>query len=135
MDIIRLNGEDKKLYELVAPLVMNARVIKANNNYAYKTDADYIWYVAVDGDRVEGFIPLKPTLTGYYMDNYYIHDDEPAVVDILLSTILSEHEGEHLTALVKKRHVVCFGRHGFVSWLDMKNYNKMDFKKNNIKTK
>lgn len=42
MDIIKLKGEDKRLYELVAHLVMDEEVLAYNLNYPYKTSFDYL---------------------------------------------------------------------------------------------
>ena len=128
MNIIRLNGEDKKLYELVAPLIMNPAIIKQNNNYPYKTEKDYIWYIATDAGKVEGFMPLKPTLTGYYIDNYYINDNNQGTITLLIDRILKELGSNKITALVKKPHVKEFKKFGFTSWLELKNYTKMDHK-------
>ena len=129
MDIIRLNGEDKKLYELVAPLIMNPAIIKLNNNYPYKTEKDYIWYIATDADKVEGFMPLKPTLAGYHIDNYYINDNKQETIAQLIETILEEHSNSNkITALVKKHHVKEFKKLGFSTWLELKLYTKMDYK-------
>ena len=36
MQIIQLKGKDKHLYRLLAPLVMDPEVIRANNNYPFK---------------------------------------------------------------------------------------------------
>ena len=56
MKILRLNGTDKKLYALVAPLVMNPAVIRQNNNYPYKTSSKYMWHLMVEKDKVTGFV-------------------------------------------------------------------------------
>ena len=130
MNIIRLNGEEKRLYELVAPLVMNPAIIRQNNNYPYKTEKDYIWYIVTDdGGKVEGFMPLKPKISGYYIDNYYIGNDNKEVIDLLLTTILREFgEENEITALVKKNHAKEFTKFGFISWSELKNYTKMDYK-------
>ena len=129
MNIIRLNGEEKRLYELVAPLVMNPAIIRLNNNYPYKTEKDYIWYIVTDdGGNVEGFMPLKPKITGYYIDNYYIGNDNKEVIDLLLTTIIREFgEENEITALVKKGHAKEFTKFGFISWSELKNYIKMDY--------
>ena len=130
MNIIRLNGEEKRLYELVAPLVMSPAIIRQNNNYPYKTEKDYIWYIVTDdNDNVEGFMPLKPKISGYYIDNYYISNDNKETIDLLLTTILREFgEENEITALVKKSHAKEFTKFGFISWSELKNYIKMDYK-------
>ena len=37
IQIVQLHGTDKKLYELVAPLVMSPEVLKQNYNYPFRT--------------------------------------------------------------------------------------------------
>lgn len=52
MEIIRLEGTDRKLYEWVAPLVMNPAILRQNNNYPFKTSHRHVWYLAVEGLHV-----------------------------------------------------------------------------------
>ena len=47
--IIELQGTEKRLYQLVAPLVMNPEVLKQNYNYPFRTSESFVWFVAVDG--------------------------------------------------------------------------------------
>ena len=47
MQIIQLKGKDKHLYRLLAPLVMDPEVIRANNNYPFKTGEEYVWFIAI----------------------------------------------------------------------------------------
>jgi hypothetical protein len=42
MKIMTLQGTDKLLYELVAPLVMNPAILRQNNNYPFKTSR-FVW--------------------------------------------------------------------------------------------
>ena len=49
--IIELNGTEKRLYQLVAPLVMNPKVLKQNNNYPFRTSENFKWFVAVEGKK------------------------------------------------------------------------------------
>lgn len=37
MNILKLQGLDGRLFDLVAPLVMNPAVLRQNNNYPFKT--------------------------------------------------------------------------------------------------
>ena len=55
VQIIQLQGTDKRLYELVAPLVMNPEILKQNYNYPFRTSEDFVWFVAVDKKKVIGF--------------------------------------------------------------------------------
>ena len=57
MEILCLKGTDKRMYELVAPLIMNPAIIRQNNNYPFKTTDHYLWYIAkewVETVAVEG---------------------------------------------------------------------------------
>ena len=55
IQVIQLKGKDKHLYQLLAPLVMDPDVIRANNNYPFKTSEDFVWYIAIDNRDVIGF--------------------------------------------------------------------------------
>lgn len=129
MRIIRFDGIDKRLYELVAPVVMNPAVLRQNNNYPFKTSFRYVWYVAVeDGDAVVGFMPLKPSSDGVCIDNYYIRDDDGTTAGLLLGDVVAGcADSGVLTALVHKRHVGLFRRNGFVTVRQLKNYDKMKY--------
>lgn len=128
MKIMKLGGTDKILYELVAPLIMNPAIIRQNNNYPFKTTNKYIWYVAIDDDNVVGFLPLKPVKNGYCIDNYYIKGDDKDTVGVLLKNVIKDLHASAgaLTAVVNKRHVKCFLENGFVTFNELKNYNKME---------
>ncbi len=57
IQIMKLNGTDKQLYKLVAPLVMDPEVLKMNNNYPFKTTDKFVWFVAVSGKKSGWFYP------------------------------------------------------------------------------
>ena len=59
IQIVQLHGTDKKLYELVAPLVMSPEVLKQNYNYPFRTSEEYEWFVALDNKHVVGFVPTR----------------------------------------------------------------------------
>lgn len=123
-----MDGMDRKLYELVAPLVMNPSVLRQNNNYPFKTSFKHVWYIAVEDGDVAGFMPLKPSSGGYCIDNYYIKGDDEATIDILLGRIAGDLASSGtLSALVHKRHSAAFGRNGFRIFREWKNYDKMDY--------
>ena len=48
MNILKLQGLDGRLFDLVAPLVMNPAVLRQNNNYPFKTTRNHVWYIAMD---------------------------------------------------------------------------------------
>lgn len=49
MEVVKLEGEDQRLYYLVGHLVMDETVLAYNLNYPYKTSPEYFWFVAIDG--------------------------------------------------------------------------------------
>ena len=60
MKVTQLKGLDTDLYPLIGPLVMNPKVLKANNNYPFKTTANHQWYIAVnDQEEVMAFCLWK----------------------------------------------------------------------------
>ena len=129
MEIININGTDRKLYELVAPLVMNPAILRQNNNYPFKTSRRHRWFIALDNDScVAGFLPVRNTTGRPYIDNYYIRGDREDTIEMLLDAAKKEPEYERtLTALVHKRHVIAFEKNGFSTFLEWKNYHKMDY--------
>lgn len=130
MEILRLNGLDKQLYELVAPLAMNPAVLRQNNNYPFKTSFRYVWYIALDDTNVVGFIPLQSKENGFSIDNYYISGDDDQILEALIRHIQDEVEcGTAITALVHKRHSSVFDRCGFSLWSELTNYDKRDYTK------
>ena len=42
MNILKLQGLDGRLFDLVAPLVMNPAVLRQNNNYPFKTTRNHV---------------------------------------------------------------------------------------------
>lgn len=133
MEILCLKGTDRRLYELVAPLVMSPAVIRQNNNYPFKTSFRHTWYVAVEDDTVVGFMPLKAVASGLYIDNYYIQGDDENIIGLLLDNIVKDND-VGLTALVHKRHVEAFGRNHFRVRSEWKNYDKMFYDLNDATT-
>lgn len=128
MNIVKLGGVDKQLYELVAPLVMNPAIIRQNNNYPFKTSRSHIWYLAMEQDQVIGFIPVKTGAAMPLIDNYYISGDDIRVIDWLLDRIIEDfHDENMLSALVHKRHIGIFERHGFRSTKVWSKYDKMQY--------
>ena len=129
MEIKRIQYDDPKPYSLIAPLVMNPKVLKSNNNYPFKNFSGTVWYVAMEYGNVSGFMPLKKNNTGFYIDNYYIVDDNPSVIDSLLDSVAEDmNNGKFsLTALVDKRHVRDFRRNHFNTIKELTNYDMMQY--------
>lgn len=130
MKVLRLKGTDKILYNLVAPLVMDAEVLKQNNGYPFKTSEAHTWYVAINGkEKVLGFIPfvVKKEKT-IYIDNYYIQKDDFQISEMLLDRLVNDFCQEYIiTALVHKRHVEHFKRNHFIPTKNWKNYETMEY--------
>jgi len=124
MEILSLHGTDDRLYELVARLVMSPDVLRQNNNYPFKTSSQYTWHICLENNVVIGFIPAKDTKNGLYVDNYYIRDDNPDVLDNLINHILTSTD-KTVTALCHKRHTETFRTHGFITCTVFAQYNKM----------
>lgn len=126
MDIIKLEGEDRKLYYLIAHLVMNEEVLNYNLNYPYKTSSNYLWFVATDNGDTIGFIPVKLKNGKAEINNYYVADDDIDVFSALLkeiiNTLLLDFEIESVTQI---RHIPHFEESGFSVILYWKRYAKM----------
>ena len=104
---------------------MSPEVLRQNNNYPFKTSAAYTWYICLDDEgEVCGFMPVKASGKGPYIDNYYIGGDSADVLDCLLLKLISCETGT-LGALAHKRHVDDFRRHGFESRTVFAQYDKM----------
>ncbi|MDR0698630.1 MAG: hypothetical protein LBG28_05355 [Tannerella sp.] len=127
MDIIKLEGEDRRLYYLVAHLVMNEEVLSYNLNYPYKTSSEYLWFIAVDEGNTLGFMPVKLEEGKAKINNYYVADDDCMVFSALLGeitvTLLTDYELEAVTQL---RHIPDFEKNGFSVTLYWKRYAKME---------
>lgn len=124
MEVIRLHGTEDRLYELVARLVMDPDIIRQNNNYPFKTTPQYIWYLCMCEGVVAGFMPVKNTSGGLYIDNYYIKEDKREILEALIISIISATD-RPVTALCHKRHTEMFRRHGFITCTIFAQYNRM----------
>ena len=123
-----MEGMDARLYPLVGPLVMEPDILKQNNNYPFKTSGDYVWYIAMEGKKVAGFMPVRKEGTGLYIDNYYVKGDCEETVRALLQSIVADAGTDGLlTALVHKRHVDTFLRNGFQVTRTLSLYDKMKY--------
>lgn len=128
MNILKLQGLDGRLFDLVAPLVMNPAVLRQNNNYPLKTTRNHVWYIAMDEQRVLGFMPVKMTLTNNCIDNYYISGDNSSVIEVLLDRIIHDFSSDgSLVAVVHERHVEDFSMKNFIPCVERKKYVKMRY--------
>lgn len=124
MEIISLHGTEDKLYELVARLVMDPDIIRQNNNYPFKTTPQYIWHLCMCEGGVAGFMPVKNTAGGLYIDNYYVKEDKREILEALIISVISATD-KPVTALCHKRHTEVFRLHGFITCTIFAQYNRM----------
>ena len=90
IQIIQLKGMEQQLYQLVAPLVMDPVVIRANNNYPFKTNDNYVWFIATEEDKVVGFLPLELRKSQkVIINNYYVVSDNEIRKNILSALFLN----------------------------------------------
>lgn len=98
MQIIQLKGKDKQLYRLVAPMVMDPEVIRANNNYPFKTGEEYVWFIAILDKEVMGFVPVEQKVgKKAVINNYYVKaegDEREEILSHLLPAITAEFGSE-----------------------------------------
>ena len=90
IQVIQLQGTDKRLYELVAPLVMNPEILKQNYNYPFRTSENFVWFVAINKRKVIGFIPVEEKKKECIINNYYIEGNNEDTLKLLLEKVVSE---------------------------------------------
>ena len=114
VQIIQLQGTDKRLYELVAPLVMNPEILKQNYNYPFRTSEDFVWFRAVDKKKVIGFIPVEEKKKEYVINNYYVESNNEDTLKLLLEKVISEtNTSKELTSVTFIEHSSLFKDLGF----------------------
>lgn len=126
MEIVELGGEDKRLYYLVAPLVMNEEILNYNLNYPFRTSRHYHWYVAVKDEMALGFFPVKLKDGKAVINNYYVAEDDAHVFASLLGKVLETLGGKFwIEAIAQTRHKRMFEKNGFSVVHYWKRYVKM----------
>lgn len=100
IQIIQLKGTEKRLYQLVAPLVMSPEVLRQNYNYPFRTSEDYVWFVALDNKHVVGFIPVERKKSECVINNYYVKDKDVETLKLLMNAVIEALDEENsLTAI------------------------------------
>ncbi len=134
MEVIQLSGTDKKLYEKVAPLVMNPTVIQYNQNYPFKTNEKFIWFIALIDSEVAGFMPVELRKSQWIINNYYVTPSkEESIVFSTLLQAINQAYNTHLTAIVQTKHQNHFSIQGFTIAKEWKKYLKMEKKEEDNK--
>ncbi|MCL1943833.1 MAG: hypothetical protein FWF54_09845 [Candidatus Azobacteroides sp.] len=134
MEIFKLDGEDQRLYYLVAHLVMNEEVLNYNLHYPYKTSPEYKWFIAADKENTLGFIPVKLKEGKATINNYYVADDDTKIFSLLLKEIIREFLPDfEIESVTQIQHVPYFEQNGFSITLYWKKYVKMKILRNEEK--
>ena len=98
MQIIQLKGKDKHLYRLLAPLVMDPEVIRANNNYPFKTGEEYVWFIAIEDKEVLGFVPVEQKgRKKAVINNYYVKaegTEREELLSLLFPAVIADFGSE-----------------------------------------
>lgn len=125
IQIIQLKGKDKHLYRLLAPLVMDPDVIRANNNYPFKTNENFTWFIAIDHREVVGFIPVEQKdQKKAIINNYYVSvagEVREGILSELISSVTIAFDTKEwiLDSVTLKQDQDIFEKFGFSS-LDKK---------------
>ncbi|KAA6348490.1 hypothetical protein EZS27_004090 [termite gut metagenome] len=111
MTIETLQGTEKRMYELVAPIAMNWEIVTSQNDgAAFKTSDKHVWFVAVENDSCIGFIPAqKKANNTVFINNYYIKDGDKKVLTALLKETekyFKKESYQSIIAVVLKRDYV-----------------------------
>lgn len=96
MNIQQLNGTDPQLFQLVAPLVMNPKVLRQNLNYPFRTSESFQWFIATDHQEVVGFLPVEKRGQQAKINNYYIKENDAAILDSLLKQAVQAMSADYL---------------------------------------
>lgn len=126
MNVIKLRGEDQRLYRFVGHLVMDEDVLCYNLNYPYKTSPEYYWFIATEHEETLGFIPVKIEAQKAVINNYYIKEDNCIVFSALLQEIVRTLRPDYqIESVTQIRHIPYFEQIGFSTVLRWKRYVKM----------
>lgn len=125
--IEKLRGLEKRLYELVAPLVMNPDVLKQNRNYPFKTSQKFWWFVAVEENKTVGFLPVEIRDEQAIINNYYTIDENQDILDQLVKEAVCHFRKEKKTlfSVTQNQHIPTLINNGFIIEREWKNYVKM----------
>ena len=131
MKILRLNGDDDKLYQLVARLVMDKDVLASNNNYPFKTSSEYQWFVACDNDSVIAFMPVCIKNNKATIDNYYVREDNLDILSQIVRCAVDNLANKNiLISIAHARHLKIFQDLGFSIMCKWAKYVKLIYNSN-----
>ena len=127
MRIEKLAGTSPRLYELVAPLVMDPVVLKQNNNYPFKTSERFTWFVCLDDEgKVVGFMPVEERRESVVINNYHSGGDVAVLKGLVKSTWKCFGKEKPVVAIVQSQDEGVFGKERFHVVREWKLYKKME---------
>lgn len=121
IQVIQLKGKDKHLYQLLGPLVMDSEVLRANNNYPFKTCENFVWFIAVENRDVVGFAPVEQkSKKKAVINNYYVKGEgerRKEILSYLLSAVVAAFRSEEwlLNSVTLMQDKEAFEKFGFTS--------------------
>jgi hypothetical protein len=125
-EVIKLEGDNPRLYYLVAHLAMNETVLAYNLNYPYKTSPEHRWYVASKDGETLGFLPVRCRKGLGTINNYYVVNDDQSVFALLIRELMWDLSADYIVeAVVHLRHEEIFAANGFIVNLWWKRYARM----------
>ncbi|MDR2765754.1 MAG: hypothetical protein LBB90_12075 [Tannerella sp.] len=131
MKIEILQGTEKRLYDLVAPLVLNPSVIRQNNGVAFKTATNHIWIVAVSDDGAcIGFLPVQKKGNTGEINNYHIQNRDEKLLKLLMRQVIKlakKQKFEAIDIIAQKHDYKTVLKFGFISEKEFVKYTR--FKK------
>lgn len=128
MTIEKLDGTAPRLYALVAPLVMRRSVLRQNNNYPFWTSRAHVWFVATEGESVQGFMPVELGDSAVKIDNYFVSGDDERLLSLLLQEVVRHFRRNYtIRSVTHMRHRTTFLAEGFVVVKEWKQYVQMEY--------
>ncbi|MDR0541704.1 MAG: hypothetical protein LBH19_05770 [Dysgonamonadaceae bacterium] len=95
-----LYGTEKRLYDLIAPLVLNPAVIRQNRGFAFKTTPKHRWIVFIEEeDKCTGFLPIQIRNNVGKINNYYVKNQDEEIFSSLLKKALDYAKRQNFEAL------------------------------------
>jgi hypothetical protein len=92
-----LHGTEKRLYDLIAPLVLSPFVIQQNRGIAFKTSRKHVWILSVEeNEKCTGFLPMQLKNNRGEINNYYIQDRNEELLSALLTDALAFAQTQNL---------------------------------------
>lgn len=129
MTIEKIAGTDARLYSLVGPLVMRASILRQNNNYPFKTSRQHVWFVALEGSVVVGFLPVEVKDECVSINNYYVSGDNAGFLTAMLREAIRAFRKDYkIMSVAHVRHGPVFQENGFSPVKTWKLYVKMEYK-------